>query len=327
MDPLPPDLWIDPAAALIFVINASSGEHNSESTRIAIDATLVAAGRTGDLLFTQPVDLVRVAQQAAATARARHTAVVAVGGDGTINAVAQAVHAAGCAMGVVPQGTFNYFARTHGIPTGISEATACLLRAVPMPVQVGLVNDRVFLVNASLGLYPDLLQEREAYKNRFGRSRLVAFGAAVLTLLTPHRQLRLLIESGGHTREVTTPTLFIANNRLQLEQVGLREAPELDAGCLAAVMSRPIGALTMLGLLWRGILGRLGDSDDVTSFSFHRLVIRPRLALGRQTIKVGFDGELGRMRSPVVFCVAPKPLFLLKPGASPPERDPVAGTA
>jgi hypothetical protein len=110
MDPLPPDLWIDPAAALVIIINDASGEHDSGETRAAIGAALVAAGRPGELLFTRPEDLARLAQQAAATARARHSAVVAVGGDGTINAVAQAAHAAGCVMGVVPQGTFNYFA-------------------------------------------------------------------------------------------------------------------------------------------------------------------------------------------------------------------------
>lgn len=309
---------VDAAAPLLFIINAASGRHDREQTQATIEAVLAAAGRTGELLFTLPADLARVAATAASTATARRTAVVAVGGDGTINAVAQAVFAAGGVLGVVPQGTFNYFARTHGIPTDTADAVRALLQAVPVPVQVGLMNDRVFLVNASLGLYPELLQDREAYKARFGRSRLVAFGAAVLTLLSPHRQLRLRIEGSGGARTVITPTLFIANNRLQLEQVGLPEALSLDEGCLAAVMSRPIGALAMLGLLWRGAFGQLGEADTVTSFEFHQLRVRPRLAMGRHTIKVGFDGELGRLRSPVIFCVAPKPLYLLKPSAGAP---------
>jgi len=318
---------VNPAAALLFIINATSGSHDREDTRVAIETALAAAGRTGELLFTPPGELARVAVQAAATARARNTAVVGVGGDGTINAVAQAAHAAGCAMGVVPQGTFNYFARTHGIPTETAEATVALLQAAPVPVQVGLVNDRVFLVNASLGLYPELLQDREAYKARFGRNRLVAFGAALVTLLTPHRQLRLRIESGGIVREVITPTLFIANNRLQLEQVGLPQASALDRGCLAAVTSQPIGALAMLGLLWRGVQGRLGEADAVSSFEFQHLVVWPRLPMGRRTVKVAFDGELVWMRSPVDFRVAPEPLNLLKPGPDVPFGDFGAGDA
>src|SRR5450756_1247974 len=240
---------IDPTARLVFIINAASGRNDPDMTRQMIEETLKANGRTGELLFTRPDELARAAQQAAATACARGTAVVAVGGDGTINSVAQAAHTQGCAMGVLPQGTFNYFARTHGIPADAAQAAQAMLRAVPVPVQVGLINERVFLVNASLGLYPEMLQDREAYKARFGRSRFVAFGSALITMLGRHRDLRLRIEHGANARDVLTPTLFVGNNRLQLEQVGLPEAAALDEGCLAAVMLRPIGTVSMFWLL------------------------------------------------------------------------------
>lgn len=304
---------IDPAAPLLFVINAASGRHDAQTTRDVIGAALRASARTGELLFARPDELARVAQQAAATAIARRTAVVVVGGDGTINSVAQAAHMQGCAMGVVPQGTFNYFARTHGIPTDPAEAAQSLLCSVPVPVQVGLINETVFLVNASLGLYPELLQDREAYKARFGRSRLVAFGSTLVTLLREHRQLRLCIELGASAREVTTPTLFVGNNRLQLEQVGLSEAQALDEGCIAAVMLRPIGALAMFWLLVRGSFGTLGEANTVESFKFHRMVVKPRRALSRRMVKVAFDGEVNWMRWPLEFRVSPKPLYLLKP--------------
>jgi hypothetical protein len=73
-------------------------------------------------------------------------------------------------------------------------------------------NERVFLVNASLGLYPELLEAREAYKERFGRSRWVAFWAASATLLRAQRKLRLSIEQGEVAREVRAPTLFAGHN-------------------------------------------------------------------------------------------------------------------
>ena len=165
---------IDLASTLQFVINATAGSSEAQAKRDVIAAALRAGGRRGELLFCTPAELAGVAHQAAAKALADRTAVVAVGGDGTLNTVAQAAHAAGCAMGVVPQGTFNYFARTHGIPVDPTEAVRLLLHAAPQPVQVAGVNDRVFLVNASLGLYPELLEDREAYKARFGRSRWVA---------------------------------------------------------------------------------------------------------------------------------------------------------
>ncbi len=270
------------------------------------------------MLFCSPAELTGVAKQAASTAIATRAAVVAVGGDGTLNTVAQAAHAVGCAMGVVPQGTFNYFARTHGIPTDPTEAVRLLLRAAPAPVQVAGINDRVFLVNASLGLYPDLLQDREAYKARFGRSRWVALVAACATLLRAQRRLRLHIETGGMFRDMQTLTLFVGNNRLQLQQFGAEPQDTLAGtpgdGSLAALMLRPIGTLSMIGLMLQGAMGRLGEAAGVDSFEFQHLVVRPRLAPGRREVMVAFDGEVARMRSPIDIRVLEKPLFLLQAG-------------
>lgn len=304
---------VDPAAPLLFVINAASGHSDAQMTREVIEAALHAAGRTGELLFSRPDELARIAQQAAATASARCSAVVAVGGDGTINSVAQAAYAQGCPLGVLAQGTFNYFARTHHIPTDAAAAAQALMHSVPVPVQAGLINDRLFLVNASLGLYPELLQDREAYKARFGRSRFVAFGAALVTMLGRHRHLRLRIDLGASVRDVLTPTLFVGNNRLQLEQVGLAQAQALDQGCLAAVILRPIGTAAMFWLLLRGTMGSLGEANTVESFKFHRMLVKPRLPLVGRSVKVALDGEVSWMRAPLDFRVAPKPLFLLKP--------------
>ena len=304
---------VDPAAPLQFVINAAAGQHEPAMIGQLIEEALRLSGRTGELLFAQPDQLRNIAQQAAATAFSQHSAVVAVGGDGTINAVAQAAHAQGCALGVLPLGTFNYFARTHGIPADAQHALQTLLSCEPVPVQVGLINDHVFLVNASLGLYPELLQDREAFKARFGRSRLVAFGSALVTLLGVHRLLKLRIERGADRCDISTTTLFIGNNRLQLEQVGLAQASALDQGCLAAVMLRPIGALTMLWLLLRGSFGTLGEADTVESFEFHRMLVRPRLGWDGLRVKVAFDGEVSWMRAPLEFKVSPKPLYLIKP--------------
>ena len=312
---------INPASEFIFVINAAAGSNDAQAKREVIESTLAAAGRTGRLVFAQPTDLPGAAHQAASQAVATRSAVVAVGGDGTINTVAQAAHSQGCVMGVIPQGTFNYFARTHGIPADPAQAAQMLFQCKALPVQVATINDLVFLVNASLGLYPQLLEDREAYKARFGRSRLVAMGAGFITLLRAHRQLRLRIELGSVVREVRTPTLFVGNNRLQLEQVGVKvgtqagpgAASALDDGSIAAVMLRPIGTLSMMRLMLSGAMGTLGEADSVESFAFDHMVVRPRLDYGRRKVKVAFDGEVQWMRSPIEFMVPDKPLFLLKP--------------
>jgi diacylglycerol kinase family enzyme len=308
---------IDPVSPLQFVINAAAGSSDAETKREVIEGALRLAGRRGEVLFSRPDELALVAQGAAKLAKETRTAVVAVGGDGTVNTVAQSAHSIGCVMGVVPQGTFNYFARTHGIPADSAEAVRLLLGWTPSPVQVAAVNERVFLVNASMGLYPELLEEREAYKARFGRSRWVAFWAATVTLLRAQRKLRLSIEQGTVVREVKTLTLFVGNNRLQLEQVGVQ--PEggpshaLDEGHITAVMLRPLGTLAMIRLMLHGAMGTLGEAQNVEHFEFERMLVRPTLAPGRRGVKVAFDGEVTRMRAPLNFRVLTKPLYLLKP--------------
>ena len=308
---------IDPSAPLQFVINAASGSSDADTKRESIEAALQAEGRSGDLHFCAPQELARVAHEKAQRALSAHTAVVAVGGDGTLNTVAQAAHATGCAMGVVPQGTFNYFARTHGIPVDPTEAVSQLLRSTPVPVQVAGINDHLFLVNASLGLYPDLLEDREAYKARFGRSRWVAFVAACATLLRAQRKLRVHIEMGGTVRDVQTLTLFVGNNRLQLQQLGAEPEDTVAGtpgdGSMAAVMLRPIGTLPMIGLMLHGAMGRLGEAAGVERFEFQHMVVNPTLTQGRRGVKVAFDGEVTTLRAPLDFRVLAQPLYLLAP--------------
>ncbi len=307
---------LNPASSLLFVINAAAGSFDVDAKRAVIDAALQARGRTGELLICQPAELAQVARQAAAEAVARGSAVVAVGGDGSLNTVAQAAHAAGCAMGVIPYGTFNYFARTHGIPTDPAAAALLLLDAQPLPVQVAAINDRVFLVNASLGIYPELLQDREAYKARFGRSRWVAFVSACVTLLRAQRRLRLNIKTGSTVRDVQTLTLFVGNNRLQLEQVGAVPEDTVAGtpghGNMAALMLRPIGTLSMIRLMLHGAMGSLGEAAGVEGFEFQRMVVTPTLAPGSRSVLVAYDGEVARMRSPIDIRVLDKPLYLLK---------------
>jgi diacylglycerol kinase family enzyme len=310
---------IDPASPLIFVLNAAAGTQQADEQRALIEGALKAAGRAGELVFSKPANLAVLARQAAFKAAVMRTAVVAVGGDGTVNTVSQAVHAEGCLMGVIPYGTFNYFARTHGIAVDKMQAMQTVLGLTAKPVQVATVNKQVFLVNASLGLYPKLLEDREAYKARFGRSRLVALGAACATLLRAHRQLRLHIELGAAVHDVRTTTVFVGNNRLQLAQVGVQLGGGTgthDNGRIAAVMLRPIGTLAMAGLMLRSAMGTLGEADSVESFEFEHMVVKPRLDLGKNKVKVAFDGEVRWMRWPIEFEVSHKPLYLLKPDAT-----------
>jgi diacylglycerol kinase family enzyme len=303
---------------LFVVFNLGSGAGDAEGERLAIEQACASAGRELHLLqVDDPRRLAIIARDAVQRAKAAQGVVVAAGGDGTLNAVAQAVLGSGCAFGVLPQGTFNYFGRTHGIPQDTAMAMQQLLQAPVQPVQVGLVNDRVFLVNASVGLYPRLLEEREGWKSKFGRSRLVAFGAALSTLLRGYRSLRLQIEVQGRTRRVRTPTLFVGNNALQLEQLGFAQAQQVEHGTLAAIVLKPVSRATMLWLMLRGAFGQLGQADQVISIACTRLQAGLGWPQTARHVKVATDGEILRLPLPLEFRVAPEPLWLIRPASEP----------
>ena len=307
---------------LFIVLNAASGHKDTDEEREVLADVFNRASRAFEFLqFDNPASIVSVSAQAVALAKEKGGVVVAAGGDGTINAVAAAVLRSGCPFGVLPQGTFNYFGRANAIPQDARAAAIALLGASISPVTVGEVNGRVFLVNASLGLYPQLLEDREAWKKQFGRSRMVAFASGLATMFQARSQLSLEIEMAGKTTVLCTPTLFIGNNHLQLAQVGI-DAVHSDAvnrAQLTGIAVRQAGTLALFGLLARGLIGRLGNADNINSFSFRKLKVAMR---GSRQVKVATDGEITWMTPPLVFQVADTPLLLLVP--APADRAEVA---
>jgi diacylglycerol kinase family enzyme len=305
---------------LFVVMNAGSGHGDTQQAIDTVRQKLAESGRKHEIyLAEKPQQLPALAKLAAKNAVEFNGAVVGAGGDGTLNAVAQQAYAVDRPFGVLPQGTFNYFGRTHGIPEDTGAALDNILRGTPQPRQVGQVNGHLFLVNASLGLYPRLLEDREAYKQQFGRNRVIALVASAITLLRDHRALVLHIESDGETKVLYTSTLFVGNNALQLEQVGIAQAEEVP-GQLAAVALRSTSKPAMLSVLWRSATGILGGSDYVDSFAFKRLEVTPRLPYGRRRVKIATDGEIAWFNTPLTFAVAPRPLqLLLPPDSSAPQ--------
>jgi diacylglycerol kinase family enzyme len=296
------------------VLNPKSGSRDAQEARTQICSIIEGVGRKCEFLVVQqPRDLSEIARQAAHAAVRNHGVVVAAGGDGTINCVAHATLPTHRPFGILPLGTFNYSSRAHGIPLETEAAARALLNARIKPVQVGALNERIFLVNASLGLYPEVLQDREHYKRLYGRKRIVAMWSAFATITRGYSSLTLDIEHDGERDTVRTPTLFVGNNPLQLEQIGLPEAEDVQRRRLAAVMVKPVGARTLLWLALRGAMGKLGEEDRVRNFSFREMTVRPHRLDARRGAKIATDGEVVWLAPPLYFRVAPDSLYLLVP--------------
>lgn len=304
-----------PRGPLCIVVNAGSGR-DAAGERLNTLHALLEASALPHCFFEvhDPRQLHAIARQAVEVAEARDGVIVGTGGDGTLNAVVQSARHSTQPFAILPQGTFNYFGRGLGVSADLAVSVPALHDAELVDVQIGLVNDHAFLVNASLGLYPELLEQREADKQRFGRSRVVAFWSAVRSLLGRHASMRLEIaEANGTCHSVRTPTLFVGNNALQLQRVGIDEASAVDHGKLAGVLIRDIGRGRLLGLLLRGAIGRLGAADAVDSFAFRELTVQTNRHGRRRRVKVACDGETVWMQTPLSFQVAPRPLRMLLP--------------
>lgn len=319
--PTPPHRRLAPSAPFFVILNAGAGADDARETLAAVTGILGAAAQPFEVLpVAEPQRLPAVAQRAVELARSQRGAVIAAGGDGTINTIARHAIPAGVPLGILPQGTFNYVARAHGMPLDLPDAVRALLEAHLQQVAVGEVNERLFLVNASIGLYPQLIEDREAFTRRFGRSRAAALWAALQSVLREHRQNELVVELQEVRRVLRTTTLMVGNNALQWRRLGLAEADALEQGHLAAVVVRPVGALAMLGLMLRGAAGQLGDALAVESFAFTRLTVQPwrsryRFGTGH-AVKVAIDGEIERLHPPLRFARASQKLLLLVPDAN-----------
>ena len=314
-----------PVPKFFIMLNAKSGHHDQDDTRHKIKTAMEAAGREYELILVDDAaQLQTIARKTLAIALACDGVLVIAGGDGAINAVSQSVAGSGCKFGVLPHGTFNYFSRTHHIPSETAEALQVLLTGEPELVQTGVVNDRVFLVNASVGLYPEILEERETNKRRYGRSRFVAFISGIVSIFSRQRLMRLTIEHQGQSSEIVTQTLFVGNNALQMEQVGIPLVKAIEKDHLAAVILKPVSAIKMLAIMFRSIVGKLGDAHSVDSFGFRAMTIRPTSARRLKRIKVATDGEILWMNTPLEFKVWPDSLLLIKPR---PARQPTPETA
>ena len=247
-----------------------------------------------------------------AATRAREGAaaiVVAGGGDGTINAVASVIAGSSKRFGVLPLGTLNHFAKDLGIPLELDEAVRNVAEGRTHAVDVGEVNGRIFLNNSSLGLYPDIVRDREKQQRRLGRGKWLAAGWATLGALRryPFLSVRLKIGDLEHARR--TPFVFIGNNAYTMEGFSIGERERLDGGKLSLYVAQRTGRLGLLRLGWRALWGRLAQERDFDVLSGEHMEIATR----HTRLRVATDGEVTVMSTPLRYRIRPAHLNVIVP--------------
>jgi diacylglycerol kinase family enzyme len=296
---------------LHLLANARSGQGHGAD--LAAIAEKLCAELGADLTVYEiksPQDLTDQARKAVSLAQnSPLDIVVAAGGDGTIRSVAAIAAGTKVKMAVVPCGTFNFFARTHSIPEDQEQALRLALTGESKSIRLGDVNGNIFLINASLGLYAQSIQDREASTKRFGRKQLVIILSTIWSLLKPHRLLHVKIKAGNVVKEIRTPMIFVGNNALQLRNLSLTVAKGFKHDLLAVVTLKPVRGWEMLRVIFRGIAKTLGKEERLTQFSTDSLTI----ATKRSPQLVALDGEMFYINSPLVVQAMPEALNLIVP--------------
>jgi diacylglycerol kinase family enzyme len=233
--------------------------------------------------------------------------VVAAGGDGTVSAVAAFLAGTRGTLGVIPGGTLNHFAKDLNIPLDLADAVT-LLRARPIRrLDIAEVNGRAFINNSSLGMYPQIVHEREKIRRR-GVRKWAAFGIAVLRTMSRWPLLRVRLEVEGRVIRRLTPFVFVGNNRYQLEGLRMGSRERIDRGELCLCAARKMSRAGLLQMIARGLLGGLRDSGDLDVVCARELWVNTR-----RFVDVALDGEIVRLRAPLHYTIRPGALQVIAP--------------
>ncbi len=288
------------------VMNAGSGSRKREEKLAGLRAAFDAWPGRFELRPTEGKTLEAETDRAVADG---FETIVAAGGDGTICAVAGRLRGTGRTMGVIPLGTFNYFARSLGLPEDLTEAVATIVEGEAHPARIGLVNDRTFLNNASIGAYPAILETREDIYRRYGRSRVAAYWSVLLTLARLGTPMRLAVTVDGRREDFRTPLAFIVNNAFQLEQLGLEGAERIREGDFALFVAPDDGRIGMVRHALGLATGNLKPGRDYIFRNGREIEIASR----RPARLVARDGERERLASPYRFSILDDALSVMAP--------------
>jgi diacylglycerol kinase family enzyme len=292
---------------VIVILNAASGASAGGHMALRVADSLRKAGIEPRVSVVSQGSA--TTELAARVVREGERTVVAAGGDGTIRAVAEGVAATEAALGVIPLGTLNHFAKDLGIPVEIDAATRTLAAGRLVAVDAGEVNGRVFINNSSLGLYPSIVvRRRRRQKHGVGKWAALALAVAGAVRRFPFLNVRVIAQ--GRTAAASTPFVFIGNNEYEVEGLNLGTRARLDAGRLWLYVAphRPTrrGAAR---LLLRALLGRVRQDKDFFALTAPEIRVETPLSM----LAVALDGEVVLMRTPLDYRARPGALRVIVP--------------
>jgi diacylglycerol kinase (ATP) len=239
-------------------------------------------------------------------AKGAHGVIVA-GGDGTMNATAEALVKTGLALGVLPSGTANDLARTLGIPEDPRQAAAIIASGHTRRIDLGSANGHYFFNVATIGLAADLAGKlTKQSKKRFGR---LSYAIAAFKVLKEARPFTAEIINKGEVTRVKTLQIGIGNGRFYGGGMTVESSALINDGHLD-LYSLEIDEVWKLALLLRKFrLGQHGLWEEVRTQRCTEFEVKTR-----RPQPVNLDGEL-KTHTPAHFEIHPKAVTVFAPQA------------
>jgi len=260
-----------------------------------------------DVRLTPPERLSVALRQAVSAGVPR---VLVAGGDGTIASAASVLARTSTALAVLPGGTLNHFARDRQIPTDPEEALQVAEHGRVARVDVGYVNDQLFLNTSSVGSYVHFVETRERLERQFGyRAASIVAGIRILSHLRP---LRVTLELEDEKRVYQAPMVFIGVGERLLSPPKLGRPAGEAGGALHVVIPR--GRHQARRFVRTYARTNQGLAVEARPLGLDTaLVDRLRLDLPRLTVKVATDGEIRLQRTPLEYRLEREALSVVIP--------------
>lgn len=254
-----------------------------------------------------PLDLDSAIRDDAARGARR---VMVCGGDGTVATAATTAEELGLEMAILPGGTRNHFARRLGIPIDAEQALAVAATAPPRAVDIGFINEKLFLNTSSVGAYVTYVRLRERIERWLGYH--LASAVAALRLLFRLRSLSLRLEVDGASQVYASPLVFVGvgERRLATPRFG-----EPVRGGLRALHMVVVDGSSPARHLVRALAAAARGSEAVhrTPGVSSHLADECTVDLPATEVRIALDGELHRVRTPLRYRLAREALLVVAP--------------
>ncbi len=290
------------------IINQGSGkDENADETKNELKNLFAAHDLDAEIFVADGGEqLIKFAKDAA---QSDAEIVVAGGGDGTISAVASKVFKTEKTLGILPLGTLNHFSKDLKVSPELAEAVKTIAENNVKKIDVGEINGTVFINNSSIGLYPQIVKDREEQQESLGRGKWSAAFWAGLKILRRHPFLTIKLKTENGEKTVKTPFVFVGNGAYEMDFFNIGKREEISDGKLSVYFLHKSGRRGLFFLILRTVFGRLRQAEDFQEISVEDITIETR----KKKMLVAFDGEVEEMKTPLCYCIHPNALNVIVP--------------